>query len=196
MRIAIPVWQGRVSPVLDSARRILIVEIENERERLRQEHALAGSDPLSRASQLLALKPDVLLCGAISAPLYAALASAGVRVYGFICGAVEEVLRAFLDGALTSPAFAMPGGGAWRWHRGPKGRCWMPEGFGTGGGQGRCHGKGRGRRRGGCINDSQAAGPKGQCVCPNCGERAPHTAGQPCHETPCPKCGTPMTRAR
>jgi predicted DNA-binding protein (UPF0251 family) len=38
-------------------------------------------------------------------------------------------------------------------------------------------------------------GPSGECICPNCGTRAPHQRGIPCYKQKCPKCGTLMTRA-
>jgi len=31
-----------------------------------------------------------------------------------------------------------------------------------------------------------------ECVCPSCGQRAPHEAGVPCYDVKCPNCGTPM----
>lgn len=57
---------------------------------------------------------------------------------------------------------------------------------GRGGGSGRSGGAGR---KGG-----SAAGPGGYCLCPHCGYREPHTAGQPCYEKNCPECGTRMVR--
>jgi len=60
----------------------------------------------------------------------------------------------------------------------------MGKGPGTGGG------RGGGRGQGGGF----AAGPGGDCVCPDCGERTAHQLGKPCYEQKCPKCGTPMTR--
>jgi hypothetical protein len=70
----------------------------------------------------------------------------------------------------------------------------MPRGDGTGptgagpmtgrrtgaGGQGRMGGMG--------------LGPTGECLCPQCGERAAHERGIPCYEQKCPKCGTAMVR--
>jgi len=38
-------------------------------------------------------------------------------------------------------------------------------------------------------------GPGGECVCPKCGYRAPHTVGAPCMHQKCPKCGATMARA-
>jgi len=66
-------------------------------------------------------------------------------------------------------------------------------GFGRGGGAGRGLGRGRGRMVGGF-----AAGPGGICVCvnPQCKNEIPHTAGAPCYQQKCPKCGSPMVRKR
>ncbi len=63
-------------------------------------------------------------------------------------------------------------------------------GAGGGGGQGAGRGAGRGRQGG------FAQGPGGNCVCPACGETAPHMRGTPCSEQKCPKCGAQMTRER
>lgn len=59
----------------------------------------------------------------------------------------------------------------------------MAAGRGTGQGAGR----GTGRRGG--------MGPGGECVCPHCGHKMPHTPGTPCMQMNCPKCGTRMVRA-
>jgi len=48
---------------------------------------------------------------------------------------------------------------------------------------------GGGRGRGG-----QGFGPSGQCVCPECGTKAPHKRGIPCNQMTCPKCGAKMMR--
>jgi hypothetical protein len=52
-------------------------------------------------------------------------------------------------------------------------------------------GFGRGGRRGvgGGLNPSQ------ECVCPNCGYRAPHQMGDPCNMKKCVKCGALMIRS-
>lgn len=45
------------------------------------------------------------------------------------------------------------------------------------------------------MGGSQAAGPGGYCVCPSCGHRVEHVAGEPCYQKKCPECGTQMTRS-
>lgn len=42
--------------------------------------------------------------------------------------------------------------------------------------------------------DKPGSGPDGNCVCPECGKKVPHTTGVPCNETKCPECGAIMTR--
>jgi len=193
MRVAIPRWQGRISPVLDSASDLLVVDIEAGQEVRRAERQLGRADPLARAQEITNLGVDTVICGAISAPMEARLVSAGVRVIGFTCGTIDDVLGAFLNGELVSRTFVMPGCRGWRRRQGGN---VMPRGFGMGSGRG---GGGRGRGGGGGgrgrMGGPSAAGPGGFCVCPKCGEKMPHTQGQPCNQMVCPKCGTPMTRA-
>jgi hypothetical protein len=63
------------------------------------------------------------------------------------------------------------------------------EGRGLGRGQGGVRGGGRGG------GDKPGSGPGGSCVCPKCGHREAHIAGQRCLDRLCPKCGSKMTRA-
>jgi ribosomal protein L15 len=60
-----------------------------------------------------------------------------------------------------------------------------------GGGRGGRRG-GRGRGRG--AGDKPGSGLEGFCVCPQCGHKEAHVAGQRCLDRSCPKCGTKMTR--
>lgn len=182
--------------MFDAASRILLFDIADGRARHREERRLTRSDAFTRAAEFMKCGADVLICGAISAPLEAALTASNVRVIGFVCGPVEEVLTAFLDGRLEGSAFGMPGVRGWDSPFGPR-RGVMPKGFGMGVGRGRGGGQGRGAGRGGRrrMGGPLAAGPGGECVCPNCGEKTLHTAGQPSNQMKCPKCGTQMTRA-
>ena len=109
MRVAIPTWIARVSPVFDVAKHLLLVDLDGEAEAGRREAAIEDTELGARARRVVKLGVDVLICGAISARLEAMLVSSGVRVIPHICGATEEVLQAFVRGRLPDEAFLMPG---------------------------------------------------------------------------------------
>ncbi|MCD6303960.1 MAG: NifB/NifX family molybdenum-iron cluster-binding protein [Planctomycetes bacterium] len=109
MRIAIPHWQGRVSPVFDVAGRLLVVDVENGKEQARRNVVVEADDPQARARLLGSLGANVLICGAISWPLEAAITAGGIEVVSQTCGDVERVLAAFIGGRLDEKTFLMPG---------------------------------------------------------------------------------------
>jgi predicted Fe-Mo cluster-binding NifX family protein len=123
MKLAIPVSSGRVSTAFDFARRLLLLECEDDREISRTELVLEEAIPVNRARRLESLGVRVLICGAISRSLAEHLTSVGIDVIPFVCGRVEEVLAAYLVGELESAQFLMPGSTAeerkeWRMRRG------------------------------------------------------------------------------
>ena len=124
MKLAIPVWQGRISPVFDVAGQLLLVELADGREVARQEQMVDETTADERARRLAELGVGTLICAGISQPLEAILAGCGIRVIARICGGVEEVLAAFVAGRLGEERFAMPGccGQRRRRHRGGCGR--------------------------------------------------------------------------
>jgi len=109
MKVAVPDWQGRVSPVFDVAEQVLLVDLDDERESSRRTENLGSTASHDRARRLTELGVDVVVCGAISWPLEALLATSGIRVIPLVCGDVDEVVQAFRDGRLEDQRFAMPG---------------------------------------------------------------------------------------
>jgi predicted Fe-Mo cluster-binding NifX family protein len=109
MRIAIPIWRDRVSPVLDTAARLLLVETQNRTEADRFELVLEGGDLAKRCFRIGASKADILICGAVSRPFSRMLLAAGIQLIPDISGDAEEVLQAFLNGNLVQSKFLMPG---------------------------------------------------------------------------------------
>ena len=109
MKVAIAHWQGRVSPVFDVAGNVLLVDVADGREQARQSVALDVQQPQARVGLLTGCGTELLICGAISRPLAAALSAAGIEVIAQTCGDVEEVLAAFMDGRLGEGTFLMPG---------------------------------------------------------------------------------------
>ena len=109
MRVLIPISRGRISPLLDVARRFLLVNVQEDKEIERREVSIGEMGFVPRSRRIAQLDTDVLICGAVSRPLEEALASEAVRVIPNSCGPVEEVLEAFRLGELTDRAFLMPG---------------------------------------------------------------------------------------
>lgn len=125
MRVAIPLWQGRVSPVFDEASRILLVDVSGKRVQQRREEPLLTKDPFQRAHLLPQIGVDLVICGMISQTQQTALASAGIRIIPHICGPMEEVIAAFLDGRLEDGPLLMPGCGKRRRLRNRLGGMWV-----------------------------------------------------------------------
>jgi predicted DNA-binding protein (UPF0251 family) len=124
--------------------------------------------------------------------LYHEQAADQMKVSRATFGRIVEVARKKVADALIN-------GKALRIEGGPvvmKGDNTMPAGQGKGQGSGQ--GRGMGRGPCGCGQRRGQGGGRGgapaQCVCPQCGERAPHVPGEPCAQKKCPKCGAQMTR--
>ncbi len=118
MNVALTTWNGRISPVLDVARQVLLVQTAKAKEVGRRVEQLPGNDPWAQAAQLLALAPQVLICGAVSRPLLGLLLASEMRLIPFTAGNVEDVLAAWLAGHVPGVAWRMPGCGGWSRARG------------------------------------------------------------------------------
>ena len=109
MRVAIPEWQGRISPVFDVATHLLIADVETGTINGNHIIQLHSDGVQPRAQEVAALDVDVLICGAISRPLELALLNLGIEIIPQTCGEVETILTAFAAGHFNQEAFLMPG---------------------------------------------------------------------------------------
>jgi predicted Fe-Mo cluster-binding NifX family protein len=107
--VAFPIWQNRISPLLDAATRLLVVTLRRGAEVRRREILLGPLAPEALARSVAELRVDVLLCAALSESLLRELSKSGVRVQAHLCGEVEAVLRAFCAHRLGREEFRMPG---------------------------------------------------------------------------------------
>ena len=120
MKVAIPVFRGRVAPVFDWCLRAIVLEIDAQgRETSRSDLNLAGVVPFRRPEHFASLRIETLLCGGISSLLHDLMEKqGGVRVIPWVAGDVNEILSAFVEGRLSSRQFMMPGccctRGRWR----------------------------------------------------------------------------------
>ncbi|MCP4754300.1 MAG: dinitrogenase iron-molybdenum cofactor biosynthesis domain-containing protein [Proteobacteria bacterium] len=111
MKAAITVWGDRLSPLCDSARNVLIVDIDNGKIVRRRSEPFQADTPFQQAVRLSDLEVEVLICGAISEPLANIIEAHGIRIVPFIAGNTNRVLEAHLVGELDSIEFQMPGCG-------------------------------------------------------------------------------------
>ena len=110
MKIAIPIWEDRISPVLDTASRLLIVEVEEKGKELsRFQIYLDEQDLVRRCLRIRKLEIDILICGAISYTFSRMLAASGIDIIPEISGRAKEILDAYLQGDLLDSRFLMPG---------------------------------------------------------------------------------------
>lgn len=109
VKIAIPISNGRVSPVLDTAGRLLVVTRRRGLKAARRDIMLGLLTLEGLVQSMVELGVDVLLCAALSEPLLRALEDRGIRVQPHLCGEVEAVLQAYRCGRLQSDEFRMPG---------------------------------------------------------------------------------------
>lgn len=183
--IAVTVWGGRVSPVLDVSSRAILFTVQDGRA---GEHVELGL-PTACGAKLAALANrgvHTLLCGAVSRIVAQQAAACGLRLVPFLAGEIEEVITAYLAGRLPHPSFAMPGcpgrgrarmGGRCRRGRAAgKTEVLMPGGDGTGP---RGKGPGTGRGQGPCRKEpepgnnaagGQRGGPPGRGSGPGAGQ--------------------------
>jgi predicted Fe-Mo cluster-binding NifX family protein len=109
MRIAVSIWEDKVSPVLDTANRLLIVETRDKTEMSRFEVPLTQTDITQRCSLIKGLEIEVLICGAVSRQFLEMLKATGIQIISGISGLVEEALEAYHRGGLLQSKFLMPG---------------------------------------------------------------------------------------
>ena len=95
--------------MLDVAKRLVVVEVEDGAETNRREEAIAETGLSGRAKLMSNLGLDIVVCCAVSRPFEAMLSRAGIEVHSGICGDVEKVLTAFASGQEIEQAFLMPG---------------------------------------------------------------------------------------
>ena len=108
-RVAIPIWNGRVSPVMDTACRLLVIDIVDGRQVSRKIINIPQGDMSYRASFISELGIETLICGAISQQFNQVIAASGTKTYPWCCGDVNEIVAAYSNGTFRIGSFPSPG---------------------------------------------------------------------------------------
>jgi predicted Fe-Mo cluster-binding NifX family protein len=109
MKLALAVWNGRISPVFDTSRQLLVIDAEEGKVVSRRDHEIETDDPLQKAARLAECGVEALVCGAVSRLLAQMIEDRGIQLVPFVAGEVEAIITAFLAGSLPNPDTAMPG---------------------------------------------------------------------------------------
>lgn len=99
--IAIPVFQERISPLLDEARRFALFEISDG---IITQKILLNVDLETDAMRICKLKDmgvTTLISGAVSGYLSRYIVEKGVRHFPWVNGTIDEVIEAYLAGGLA-----------------------------------------------------------------------------------------------
>ncbi len=110
MKVALTVWENRISPLFDSTRMVLIAEVVRHTIREKHFRELDCESSFSRAEKLNELGVDVLICGGITDFFARLIEGHHIEIIPFVVGSVEEVLDAYVSGkSLLEKKFRVPG---------------------------------------------------------------------------------------
>jgi predicted Fe-Mo cluster-binding NifX family protein len=124
MKVAITVWESRVSPVFDSAHRLLIAEIEQGEIIETRFMRIEPEVTMGFVKDLKERGVELLVCGAISQTPATMIENTGITLIPFVAGNVDEVLGCCAKEIDLLPSYAMPGCGNRRQGcRRRRGRC-------------------------------------------------------------------------
>ncbi len=173
MKLGITVYNSRVAPRFDTSGKLLVLELDGNREEVRTELELDKDNISRKIKRIREEGVSTLVCGAITNYELLIVKRQDINVIGGITGEVVEILKWLLNEKwLPRSYFWDPSqckGLGWRWQIGAQ-----ADNKGTFG-------------RGDCRT-WQAI----QCRCSSCGAKVPHKARRPCRDMACPLCGGPM----
>jgi predicted Fe-Mo cluster-binding NifX family protein len=110
MRVVVALFKTRVSPRFDYAQEFLIAETTEDE--VPEKRLMAAGDwtLLERIKNVIDLKADALICGAIDICSMEQINFNKVEIYCCVTGEAEDALRCFLKGSLESYMMVGPGG--------------------------------------------------------------------------------------
>lgn len=109
MKVALTVWENRVSPLFDSASTLLIADIVGRGIKNMRLEPFECKSPFSRAARLDDLGVSVLICGGITDCFANLIEARKIRIVPFTAGAVDEILEAYITGNIYKRDYRMPG---------------------------------------------------------------------------------------
>jgi predicted Fe-Mo cluster-binding NifX family protein len=98
--IAIPVFGNRISPRIDYTESMQLITVENNSIKSRETIKLIAHSSLEKINMLIELHPDVIICDGVSELSYDKLINHDIKVFPWIHGEVDVIIRKYLEGKL------------------------------------------------------------------------------------------------
>ncbi|MFC1558650.1 NifB/NifX family molybdenum-iron cluster-binding protein [candidate division KSB1 bacterium] len=109
MKVVLPIYEKRISPVFDWCMKALVVEKLPGGLIKKKEVDLSYFSEIERIKVLENIGTRTLLCGGISMQLEGIFSYLGINVISWISGSVDEILDLYLTGALNPEKIILPG---------------------------------------------------------------------------------------
>ncbi len=109
-RIAIPIFQSRISPVLDACNELMIVDLSEAGPVQRAIVSLEKLTPAERGITMSRRGVQKIICAGVSEWMLACLVNRGMHVISGVSGEVEQIIAAYEQNLLDQDRFRMPGG--------------------------------------------------------------------------------------
>lgn len=117
MKVAIPVFQTKISPRFDSSQGFILLQIEKSDVVKREKLPTRNWPSSAKIKQLVDLEIDTVICGGIDLESMQQLNYNGIKIYSWITGEIEDAVTRFLNRGLESGIILGPRGqrkGRWR----------------------------------------------------------------------------------
>ena len=108
-KVAIPIWENRVSPVMDTASQLMLLEFDQSDSFSRQVLEIPALHMIHKIEFIRSTEINLLICGAISQAMFRMIAALGIEIIPFIRGNIDEVIKAYIHGQLHNDSFFLPG---------------------------------------------------------------------------------------
>lgn len=100
--IAVPVFQNRISPLMDVSNRYMIYETEDGEIKQKIDISLNAEGEPQRVEKLKDIGVNTIICGAVSGYVAHIVGEKGMRLLPMIYGPIDEVIDRYLDNSLAS----------------------------------------------------------------------------------------------
>jgi predicted Fe-Mo cluster-binding NifX family protein len=100
--IAVPVYQNRISPLLDVSDKYVIFETENGEVKQKINISLNVEGEPQRVEKLKEIGVNTIICGAVSGCVARIVYEKGIRLISMIYGPIEEIINQYLSNSLAT----------------------------------------------------------------------------------------------